>query len=224
MSFLSEGGLVQVFDSESGKLVKSEEIIEVMKDRLPSEKQATLNESLSRPKYLLRVDLSPKTTLQNAIGTISVWRFPKIPKLDVVEQIYLCGTPKCKGVLIPELRVGTKWACPLCRVFRSQKEIGSGIMLYAGPFPFWGEKVASYYEHLEGLSDILLLRRRQSIQKMTNRVLQGEKNAEEDYLKSHGGTDKNAMEGGYFTMSRIHQDISNGGSLAKRIEVFLRGG
>jgi hypothetical protein len=224
--FLPEGGTLQFFDSEEGKVVPAAEVADLMKERLT--KKGDISPAgvatVSRPRYLVRIDLGPQTTTSNALGAISFWRFPKMPNLEVIEQIYLCDTPGCSAIILPEMRIGPRWMCLECKKTWKVKDFGSGITMFSGPMDFWGEKVARYYERLGGLADILLLRRRQSIQKMTRRVLAGVKEADADYLKSHGGTDKNATEGGYFTMARIHQDISTGSSLAKRIESFLRGG
>ena len=178
-----------------------------------------------KPKYLIRVDLGPTSRPEDLLGIVTFWQFPRIPGMSVIEQIYPCEDKECKGMLDAPCKVGDVWFCPICKKAWTQERLGSGALAFQGSSEHWGEVVSRFFDRLHGAAEVLIMRRRLSVQKMASKIMAGDdKEADVKYLKSHGGTDKTAVEGSYYTLASIIKDTSAGSTLAKRVATFLRGG
>lgn len=179
----------------------------------------------SKPKYLIRIDLGPSSRPNDLIGIMSFWQFPRIPGMSVIEQIYPCEDNECRGMLDAASKMGEVWFCPTCKKAWTQDVLGSGVRAFQASPEHWGETVSRYFDRLGGAVEVLVMRRKLSVQKMVGKILAGDdKEADAKYMKSHGGTDKTAIEGGYFTLAAILKDTSTGSSLSSRIASFLKGG
>lgn len=221
------GGAIKIFDGDEGNLRPTDEVLEFLRGRLAKSADFSAGGIVLKdlPKYLIRVDFGSKTSVRaDNTGIVSFWQFPKMPNLDMIEQIYVCETPGCEGVMPKETYIGGKWVCMTCKRAWTPRQLGSGMFAYEANMDRWGEIVGKYHNRFGGLCEILMMRRRVSIQEATKRVLAGEKNADVDYMLSHGGTAKTATEAGYFTMKSLHKDTAGGSDVARRIAVFLKGG
>ena len=221
------GGMVRLFDGDTGDLRPTDEVIEIIKSRMAQPNDATASGLIvtERPKYLIRVDFGPQTTTHEAaIGIVGFWQFPRQPKLDMIEQIYVCEAPGCKGILPKEAKVGETWICTECKRAWNQRDLGSGMFAFKKSMDDWGGILSRLHDRFGGLCEILTMRRRVSVQKATSKVLAGEKNADMDYMLSHGSSPMTGVEAGYFTMKSLHKDTAAGSSVASRIAAFLKGG
>ena len=204
------------------------------------------------PKYLIRVDIGPQSRPHADLTVIcSFWQFPKMPNLDFIEQIYVCEAEGCDGVMDKDQRARMAsgpavWVCPKCfAVFQEGDEdeelspgvkvsllegargfLGSGMFAFARPVPGIAEVIARYWERFGGLCEIMLMRRRLSVQKMVNRYLSGEYGRDADiaYTKSAGSDAKTGVVGCYYTLAGLMKDTAAGSTLRTRLGVFLAGG
>lgn len=221
------GGMVRLFDGETGDLRPTDEVIEIIKGRMAKPGDVTPGGLIIKdtPRYLIRVDFGPKTTPHApSMGIVSFWQFPRVPNLDMIEQIYVCESPGCQGILPKESKFGSNWVCTLCKRAWTQRDIGSGMFVFERDMDGWAGLIAKFHDRFGGLCEILTMRRRVSVQQATAKVLAGEKNAEMEYLKTHGGASGTGTEAAYFTMKSLHKDTSGGSSVAARVASFLKGG
>lgn len=270
-----EGSMITVI-GESSQLVPASDIGKVILDRTslpvvhtsdkptikldeenagavqPGEFNFWTGKDVALPKYLIRVDVGPQSTPHGDLMVIcSFWQFPKMPNLDFIEQVYVCETNGCPGVLPKEVRTrlvtgDVIWVCQTCLSFFQEGEVekdangviinslvpgargflGSGMYAYSRNVAGIADVVAHYWERFGGLCEIMLMRRRLSVQKMVNRYMSGEYGSDADiaYTKSAGSDKETGVIGCYYTLAGLLKDTAAGSTLRTRLAVFLAGG
>ena len=211
------------------------------------------------PKYLIRVDVGPQSTVHGDLTVIfSFWQFPKMPNLDYIEQIYVCEAEGCNGILPAESRARMSqgpamWYCPKCFAFWQEGDkreelrdalgkpagykdipllpgargyLGSGMYAYERTAPALADVTARYWERFGGLCEIMIMRRRLSVQRMAKRWLAGDGGSEADieYAHSAGSDPKTGVVGCYYTLAGLQKDTAAGSTLSSRLAVFFSGG
>lgn len=226
--FDPKGAALRVHNGEKGELIHVDSVQEFLASRAPRFTEVGPAGNLlpgNQPSFLLRVDLNPQASIHGpSAGMVSLWQFGATPSMAAISLVFECAGDKCNGLLTLETsdKVGNR-TCPKCHHTWDQDDL-CGFVIYAGDMDFWGDLAARLYDRVGGLAEILLMRRRQSIIKLTHAVISGEKNAEELYLKGRAGDPDVSIEGAYYTMAAIHKDIAAGSGLGNRIKAFIRGG
>jgi hypothetical protein len=196
-------------------------------------------------------DSTPHGTMR---GMVSILQLPKInpqrPDEWYAFEVYECPTPDCRGILTDEIRKGLYWMCPKCHGLATvdddlipKEGLHEGVVVrkvwrryFAFGAEMWGDVLAEYVQRLWDLrktSDqttgyramVLLRRPRLSVQKLTNAYLDDQTTANEDkLLKARSTQSKAGLEYAVYGPDAIEKDLESGTSLAKRLEVFMRGG
>ena len=198
----------------------------------------------------LSSDSVPHGTIK---GLLTLLQLPKVdeskPDSWVTYEIYECPKEGCGGILTDDLRMGLHWMCPVCKELASvdpelippsgQYENRPVRRVKQTYFAFgaetWGDVLAEYVNRLwkmrktsdqnAGYRVMVLVRRpRHMLQKLTSEyVTSGSIEAERNLLRGRSGHAQEGVEYSMYSPDSIAKDLESGTSLAKRLEVFIRG-
>jgi hypothetical protein len=204
--------------------------------------------------YVIQVDLHPKSKPGGIIGgLVHLLQMPRVnldkPNEWVAFEIYECPKDGCDGILTDDLRKNLYWMCPKCgqlaTVDEEQVPVGGkyedlqvrkvGHKWYAFGAQVWGDVLAEYVQRVwrmrktsgeAGYRAMVLVRRPRSLlQNLTRDFVESHKAVDEAKLIKGTSTQfDTGPEYSLYGPDAIERDLKPGGSLAKRMQVFIRGG